>query len=138
VVSSTTKSFLDCLRISDDSHPQRDAIRAAISEMRKQSRNDFVVLDGPSSDQYVQFCNGDRGAVMDMPKRAGSGSMAERAAAFLDQHGFELTKYDEGETYLREFDPDEIEEMISIAIRAFRGIYALPPKTRLQIVRGWD
>ncbi len=122
---------------ADDSHPQRDEISQAISEMRARDQDGFVAIEGPNPDEFVQFCNGEAGVVMDVPMRKGVNTDHERAAAFLGQFGFVLEEHDGGESYQREFEDEAIEEMLSITIRSFQGLFALPPMSQLRVRRGW-
>jgi hypothetical protein len=122
---------------ADDSHPQRDELREALLEMRGIDEDGFVIAEDPVSGWFVQFCNGEDGPVLDIPRLPKTGLEWIRAEGFLPQCGFPAADED-SESYQRGYEDEAIEALLSDAIRALQGIYRLRPGIPLRISKGWE
>lgn len=125
------------ISLSAISHPQQSELLDAVRAMRNVDGDGFVIVEDPATGRIVQFCNGELGPVLDVPKVEYSDAQCERAAGYLEQCGFDVSVPKGNPSFQREYDPSATVQMVSEALGALRGIHNLRIDVPLTITKLW-
>lgn len=124
-----------------DAHPQSQVLRSALSAMSEVDQDDFVIVEHPSSDKFVQFCNGESGPVLDVVQPPPGSPEADRLTGLLMQLGdFDRVEHDSTQgsgSFQREYETTELNLAVRHAFLVLRTMCRVSGDMRVNIVKGW-
>ena len=129
-------------------HNQKAEITSAVIEMLSQTTDPFLIVENPSTQDFIQFYNEKGDILIDLPEIALTPDEIIRAQSYFADCGIKLKTSEAkdpgtGETrtyktWAETYPPEDADRALNIALGALFEIYGISESTRLTIEKGWE
>ena len=129
-------------------HEQEEEIKQALTEMLSKSTDPFLIVEDPTTENFIQFYNDGGRMLVDLPEDALAPDQLESARSYFTEHGIPLQVTQDidpesGRTFLNRswtttYSRDQLDEVVQIALGALSTVYGISSTTRLKLTKGWE